>query len=165
MAVEFKIGAVAAQAGVNIRTLRFYEREGVIPKPQRTPSGYRLYPADTAALVGFVKRAQLLGYTLREVKELLALREGGGGACADVQRNAGEKLAGVEARIRELQAIAGALSKLLASCAEPHHSHVCPLLEALDASPRQPVEAADTPGRQPPRRPRRQTHRKGKPTK
>ncbi len=160
MSFDLKIGAVAAQAGVNIRTLRFYEREGVIPSPERKPSGYRIYPAETVALVRFVKRAQMLGYTLSEVKELLALRQGGGGACADVQRNAAEKLAGVEARIRELQAIARALTKLLSSCAEPHHSHVCQLLEALDASPEHLLEAAAAPDPKPPRL-RRHTHRKG----
>lgn len=165
MSDDLKIGTVAAQAGVNIRTLRFYEREGVIPRPERKPSGYRIYPAETISLVRFVKRAQMLGYTLREVKELLALRQGGGGACADVQRNAAEKLAGVEARIRELQAIAGALSKLLSSCAEQHHSHVCPLLEALDASSGQLLEAADAPDRQPPRQPRRKTHQRGMATR
>jgi MerR family transcriptional regulator, copper efflux regulator len=128
-----RIGQVAAQAGVNIRTLRFYEREGVLPAPERRPSGYRSYPAETVALVRFIKRAQALGYTLREVKELLALRQASGAPCSEVQRNAGQKLADVRARIQQLQAMSRALTKLLATCAQPHHAHACPLLEALGA--------------------------------
>jgi MerR family mercuric resistance operon transcriptional regulator len=133
------IGQVAAEAGVNIRTLRFYEREGVLPPPERRPSGYRTYSPETVSLVRFIKRAQALGYTLAEAKELLALRDTRGAACAEVQRNAGQKLADVRERIRQLQAMALALSKLLSSCAEPHHAHACPLLEALDAPPSPPA--------------------------
>src|SRR5690606_6060749 len=89
--------------------------------------------------VRFIKRAQALGYTLAEAKELLALRDTRGAACAEVQRNANQKLADVQERIRQLQAMARALSALLSSCAEPHHAHACPLLEALDTPPSTPV--------------------------
>ncbi len=138
-APKLLIGRVAAETGVNIRTLRFYEREGVLPTAARRPSGYRTYPPETVSLVRFIKRAQALGYTLAEVKELLALRDTRGAACADVQRNASHKLADVQGRIRQLQAMARALLKLLSSCAQPHHAHACPLLEALDAPPSTPV--------------------------
>lgn len=128
-----RIGEVAADARVNIRTLRFYEREGVLPPPDRTQSGYRIYPPQTVGLLRFIKRAQSLGYTLREVKELLALREAGNASCEEVQRSASAKLDDVKGRIRQLESMARALSELISSCSNPHHAHCCPLLEALDA--------------------------------
>lgn len=148
---SLRIGQVAAQAAVNIRTLRFYEKEGVLPAPRRLASGYRTYAPETVAVVRFIKRAQGLGYTLREVKELLALRQASGASCAEVQRNAGAKLADVRARLRQLQSMERALSKLLASCAGRHHAHACPLLEALEAPA---SEAQDAPATQRAPRPR-----------
>src|SRR5262249_28102386 len=70
-------GERARAAGVNVQTLRYYERVGVLPAPKRTASGYRQYPADALRVLVFVKRAQELGFTLREVKELLKLRAAG----------------------------------------------------------------------------------------
>ncbi len=80
------IGTVARKAGANIDTLRFYERQGVIVKPPRTDSNYRMYPEETVRRVQFVKRAQELGFSLREIKGLLALRATRGAKCEDVQQ-------------------------------------------------------------------------------
>jgi MerR family copper efflux transcriptional regulator len=70
-----QIGEVARRAGVNIQTLRYYERRGILPSPTRRPSGYREYSPDTVAFVRFIKRAQHLGFNLRDVGELLELRQ------------------------------------------------------------------------------------------
>ena len=87
-----RIGEVAARAGVNVQTLRFYERRGLLQEPPRRPSGYREYPPESVRLIRFVKRAQQLGFSLDEVHELLQLRMGRRAACADVKHAAEEKL-------------------------------------------------------------------------
>jgi len=124
-------GEVAARAGVNIQTLRYYERRGILREPHRTSSGYREYPAETVRLIRFVKRAQELGFTLREIEELLRLRENRAGRRERVQARAAAKLHDVDEKIRHLNAIRGALSVLLESCrcAGPPE---CPILEALE---------------------------------
>lgn len=126
------IGEVARQAGVNIETLRYYERRNVIPPPPRTRANYRLYPGDTVQLVRFVKRAQELGFSLSEIKELLAFRASENGTCADVRRQAVEKIADIEQKIRSLQAMRGALSGLVAQCSGNGPLTGCPILESLE---------------------------------
>src|SRR5216683_3180414 len=74
-----KIGQVATRAGVNIDTLRYYERRGLLAEPERRPSGYRDYPEETVPIIRFIKRAQDLGFTLNEIEELISLRDGGNG--------------------------------------------------------------------------------------
>ncbi len=82
------IGDVAKRANVHIETLRYYERLGIVPKPPRTRSNYRLYPEDTVRRVRFVKHAQELGFSLKEIKELLSLRATSGATCKDVHERA-----------------------------------------------------------------------------
>lgn len=126
-----RIGEVAAQAGVHIQTLRFYERRGLLREPDRRPSGYRAYPPETVRLVRFIKHAQELGFTLREVQELLHLREGTAHTCREVRVAAEAKMADIDSKVERLLAMRRALAVLVKSCAmnaEPH----CPLLEALD---------------------------------
>jgi DNA-binding transcriptional MerR regulator len=79
------IGQVAKGAGVGVETVRFYEREGLVPAPKRRPSGYRQYPADTVRRIRFVQAAKDLGFTLKEIRELLSLRVAAGKSCADVR--------------------------------------------------------------------------------
>ena len=113
----FTIGTVAQQAGVNIETLRYYERKGIVPKPPRTSSNYRLYSEETVRRVRFVKRAQELGFSLREIKELLALGATRGAKCQDVRRQALHKIEEIDEKIRALEAMKDVLRKLVKECA------------------------------------------------
>lgn len=128
----FTIGDVAARAAVNIETLRYYERRGIIPRPPRGASNnYRLYPPDTVRRVRFVKRAQELGFSLHEVKELLSLRAAPKARCADVRTRAEQKRKDIDERIRSLRAMRKALVGLVAECAGRGPVSACPILEAL----------------------------------
>ena len=92
MAESLKTGQVAKAAGVNVETLRFYERRGILREPGRGPSGYREYPAETVRIVRFIKRSQELGFTLEEIQELLALREYDTRTCGEVRDPATVKI-------------------------------------------------------------------------
>jgi MerR family mercuric resistance operon transcriptional regulator len=127
-----RIGQVAAEAGVNVQTLRFYERRGLLKEPQRRESGYREYDPDTVRLVRFIKRAQELGFTLREVEELLRLRETEDVPCGEVRAAATSKLEDIESKLKSLRAMKRALTALVDSCATEGTPRHCPILEALD---------------------------------
>jgi len=101
------IGALAHAAGVGVETIRFYERKGLVPKPPRTPAGYRQYPGDTVDRVKFIRRAQGLGFALREISELLDLRVDEVAACGPVEAQAREKLEQVAGKIEALRACSG----------------------------------------------------------
>ena len=126
-----RIGAAAAQAGVNIQTLRYYERRGLLPRPPRKTSGYREFPDDAVRVVRFVKRAQDLGFTLDEIEELLKLRNDKRRDRARVRSVAGKRVRDIERKIAELQAMKKALSHLL-HCCEDGSTLECPIIEALD---------------------------------
>ena len=127
-----KIGEVASRASVNIQTLRYYERRGLLPKPPRTGSNYRLYSDDSVRRVRFVKRAQELGFSLKEIKELLALRLRPTSRASDVKQRAEAKIADMEQKIRTLQRMKRALTGLTAACEGCGSTSDCPILEALD---------------------------------
>ena len=97
-----KVGGVAKQAGVNLQTMHYYERRGLLPKPPRTALNYRAHPEDTVRRVRFIKRAQQLGFTLKEIKELLFLRAAPRTRCADVRRRAEDKVKDIEDKVRSL---------------------------------------------------------------
>ena len=129
------IGDVAKQAQVNIETLRYYERQGIVPKPPRTRSNYRLYPGDTVRRVRFVKKARELGFSLKEIKELLSLRATRGATCLDVRRQAATKIKQIDEKILSLQAMQNALRELVRQCAARRGSlSECPILESLDSN-------------------------------
>lgn len=123
---------LAGRCGVNLQTLRYYEREGLLPEPPRTPAGYRNFPPDSITRVQFIKHAQALGFTLKEIKELLALRVDPKTTCGDVRRRALAKVADVEQKIRNLEAIKAALTHLTAACSGEGPASSCSLLEALE---------------------------------
>jgi Hg(II)-responsive transcriptional regulator len=131
-----RTGEVAAEAGVNIQTLRFYERLGILPRPTRTSSGYRSYSNEAVRLVRFIKRAQDLGFTLAEIEELLLLRSDTQSSCAQVKRAAQAKLVAIEEKIHSLRSMKRALTVLLTSCARNDRERRCPLLESLDMAAR-----------------------------
>jgi len=126
------IGEVAREAGVNIQTLRYYERRGLLQAPKRSEGGHRQYPAESVRHVRFIKRAQDLGFTLKEVEELIALRQTRGRDRSQIRRLASAKLADVDQKLGRLRAMRKAVSTLLESCACRGEALECPILEALD---------------------------------
>src|SRR5688572_28909845 len=126
------IGSIAKLADVLPTTVRFYERAGVVRPASRTAANYRVYPPDAVARIRFTRRAQALGFTLREVKELLALRTDGAGSCGRVREAANAKIADIQDRIRSLQRMSRALTWLAAECDKHRPSTTCPLLEHLE---------------------------------
>lgn len=129
-------GDVARQASVHVETLRYYERRGLLPKPPRSIGNYRLYPAATLRRVQFVKRAQELGFSLREVKELLALRATPGAKAKDVRDKATTKIADIRSKMRSLRAMEKALTTLVAGCSGKGLAARCTILEALESERR-----------------------------
>lgn len=128
-----KVGEVAKQAGVNLQTIHYYERRGLLPKPPRTGSNYRAYPEDAVLRVRFVKRAQELGFTLKEIKELLSLRAAPRSRCVDVRKRAETKVRDIDDKVRTLQAMRKALTELIGECSGSGPVSQCPILEALDS--------------------------------
>ncbi len=132
--MHMKIGEVADAAGVNVQTLRYYERRGLLKEPPRTPSGYRKYEADAVDRIRFIRQAQDLGFTLNEIDELLELRVDDPGRCPTVEARADEKLAEVRRKIGELERMETVLSGLIASCRSRSPTNDCPILEVLEDS-------------------------------
>ena len=111
--------------------MRFYERAGLLPKPTRTASNYRLYPEEAVTRIRFIRRAQQLGFTLKEIKDLLELRVSRRTSCAQVRAHAESKMTDIEERIRSLQQMKRALTKLAHECETQSGGH-CPLLMYLE---------------------------------
>lgn len=128
-----RIGQLARAAGVNVETIRYYERRGLLPEPPRTRSGYREYPESDVARLGFIRRAQELGFTLREIGELLDLRMEPGTRPADVKARVEAKISDVEAKIRDLETIREALDRLAGACDIHGPVGDCPFIEALES--------------------------------
>lgn len=131
--MALKIGQVAERGGVNLQTIRYYEREGLLPKPPRLESGYRMFPEDTVRRILFIKRAQELGFTLAEIKELLWLRVDPKRNSADVRTVAKAKVSDIEEKIRTLQRMKRVLSKITERCSGCGPSSECPILESIDS--------------------------------
>jgi len=127
------IGRVARSAGLAIDTVRYYEREGLLQKPGRTPSGYRQYSPDAVKRLQFIRQAKELGFTLSEIRELLTLKVAPGKSCADVRAHAEAKIADVEQRIAQLNRMKRALTKLATACSGRGPTSTCPILEAMEA--------------------------------
>jgi MerR family copper efflux transcriptional regulator len=125
------IGEVARQAGVGIETVRFYERQGLLEEPERRASGYRQYGQEAVAVLQFIRRAKELGFTLREIKGLLALRLDASATRAEVREQAKSKVADIEAKITDLQRMRDVLKELVKKCHGDGAASGCPILEAL----------------------------------
>ena len=126
-----RIGQVAKAAGVGIDAVRFYEREGLIRAPARRPSGYRDYTPDVVVSLRFIRRAKELGFSLKEISELLRLEASEDATPADVRERAEAKLEVLEERIRSLQRMRRALRKLVESCPGKGPLRDCSILRAL----------------------------------
>jgi MerR family copper efflux transcriptional regulator len=126
------IGEVAAQAEVHIETLRYYERRGLVERPPRSASNYRLYPEEAVRRVRFIKRAQELGFSLKDIKELLSLRAAPEAGCHEVRAHADAKIRDIEDKIDTLTAMKHALSTLVMECSGEGPLSACPILESLE---------------------------------
>lgn len=131
MAKAFTIGALSRESGVNLETIRFYERSGLLPAPARSASGYRHYEALDVRRLRFVRRGRELGFSLEEIKALLELANQPHSPCAAADRLVQEHLSAIETRIQDLQRMKAELGKL-AGCDSDQAEH-CRLLEALDS--------------------------------
>jgi Hg(II)-responsive transcriptional regulator len=126
------IGQVAKAAQVNTETIRYYEREGLLPEPPRTAAGYRQYTGDAVRRVRFMKRAQALGFTLSEIGVLLRLRVKRGSACTEVVGEAKLAIARIDDRIEGLRRMRTALGTLTRACRDRRTLDHCPMLDALE---------------------------------
>ncbi len=126
------IGRAARKAGVGVETIRFYQRRGLIRQPAKPDgTGFRHYPEETVQRIRFIRQAQDIGFSLREIDELLSLRADPGADCADVREQATAKLQEVERKIARLEEIRAALEELIAACPGRGALRACSILEAL----------------------------------
>ncbi len=127
------IGELAKRGGVNLETIRYYERLGLLPAPPRNSSGYRAFPETTVRRIRFIKQAQELGFSLKEIDELLTLRIAPGSTRADVRERAEAKITNIEEKIRSLRSMKKALESLTATCCGDGAASDCPILESLSS--------------------------------
>lgn len=129
----FTIGKLASQASISNDTLRYYEKEGLIEPAGKSPAGYRLYDQNSARRIRFIRHAQLCGFTLSEIRELLVLRVRDKACCGDVRNRAIEKKLQIENKIHAMKAMSKALDQLIAECedaAQPVGE--CTIIAALE---------------------------------
>jgi len=129
--VGLTIGQVARRSAVNVETVRYYERRALISEPPRRESGYRQYDPQVVQRIRFIRRAQELGLTLKEIGQLLALADGDGSGCGDVLEFATRKLADIESKIRHLQNLKKVLTRLVRQCSGEGPLAACPIIESL----------------------------------
>lgn len=128
---ELSIGRLADKAGVNVETIRYYQRRGLLAQPHKPLNGHRRYPAATIKRVRFIKRAQALGFTLDEITALLALDEAR--ACAETRDLAQHKLQLIDTKLADLAAMRTALARLTRECDSAGAAGACPIIHALAA--------------------------------
>ena len=126
------ISHIAHAACVNLETIRFYERHGIIDHPPRTSSGYRQYPPDTIQRVKFIKHAQALGFSLKEIKELLDMRVNPEMDCGDVKTLAEKKIREIDKKIADMRKMRDALQRISDSCHGVGPTSQCPILTAIE---------------------------------
>ena len=127
------IGQIAKRTQLNVQTVRYYERRGLILKPPRSKSGYRQYSKEAITRIYFIKRAKELGFSLNEISELLSLRVDPDTTCDMVKAHARIKVADIECKIAALQKMKVALVKLTKSCQGAGPTSECPILDFLEA--------------------------------
>ncbi|HUQ91893.1 MAG TPA: MerR family DNA-binding protein [Bryobacteraceae bacterium] len=128
-----KIGEVAQRGGVNLQTIRYYERKHLLPEPPRLASGYRVYPDQTVRRIRFIKRAQEIGFTLVEIRELLAIRIDADRDRSDVRALAQAKITDIEKKIQTLSRMKEALGRITERCSGCGPASACPILESIDS--------------------------------
>ena len=136
--MSFTIGQMATAASVNVQTIRYYERRGLLLPSERSSSGYRQYDRDSLRRLRFIRHAQALGFSLSEIQDLLALRVRHGAACKAIERTTRRKIDIIDRKLRELERLKRTLADLAATCRARRRTSECPVLEALeddDATP------------------------------
>jgi MerR family transcriptional regulator, mercuric resistance operon regulatory protein len=128
MAKPLTIGHLARATGVNVETVRYYQRFGIITEPPKPVVGYRVYPTDTVDRILFIRRAKELGFSLQEIAELLRL---GDGHCEDVRLRAEEKRADIDRQISDLRSLRKTLNVLIQACKADNDTAHCPIVETL----------------------------------
>ena len=129
---ELSIGRLAKTADVNVETIRYYQRRGLLDEPSKPLGGHRRYSPAAAARVRFIKRAQQLGFTLEEIKELMLLEDGQ--SCREARMLAERKLELIDTRIADLSRMRRSLRGLIAQCAEGKRPRSCPIIATLSAN-------------------------------
>lgn len=138
------IGEAARAAGVGVETIRFYERRGLIDRPPKPESsGYRVYPEDMVKRIRFIRQAQQLGFSLREIEELLSLRADPSADCSDVRAQAIAKLQEIRRKIAQLREIGAALEALVAVCPGSGGLQGCSIMDMLVDASEMPMRADD----------------------
>ena len=130
MSKPLTIGFLAKAAGVNIETIRYYQRIGLVTEPEKPVQGYRIYPSETLKRIKFIKRAQQLGFSLSEIAELLQL---GDANCVDVRLRAEEKRTQIDRQINDLHNLRSTLTQLINSCKNESGNHHCVIVETLSS--------------------------------
>jgi len=125
-------GQLAKKTGVNPETVRYYEKMGLLPKAIRTESGYRLFSEEDVKRIKFIKRAKELGFTLKEIKELLQLRFETEGECREVREIAEIKLKDVQKKIEDLEKIKSILEDLINQCPSKGSILNCPIISSIE---------------------------------
>lgn len=136
MVTYFTIGQVAKRAGVSNDTIRLYERYGLIEEPPRADNGYRQYPPEAVEQLIFIKRTQHMGFTLKEIQELLSIHHTSKQSCGDVKIRAQEKLNQISEKIDELKRLQRILKNLVRDCDKHSPAELCPLFELLNKKTR-----------------------------
>lgn len=131
MSNDFTIGRLADEAAVNVETIRFYQRRGLMPTPDKPTIGHRRYSDESLRRLRFIKRAQMLGFTLEEIGDLLALDQGS--CCLETRDLAGRKLELIEGKLAALRAIQTALRELIRECDSGTGDGGCPIIHTLAA--------------------------------
>ncbi len=130
------IGVLARLAGVGVETVRFYEREGLLPQPRRPGRGYRVYPPEALERVRFIRRSKDMGFALDEIRELLALRARPGVPCGAVREQALAKVADIDRKLEELHRLREAIATLAHACSGDMPMQRCSILHLLEGQTR-----------------------------
>lgn len=143
------IGQIAKTCGVGVETIRFYEREGLIPQPPRPVVGFRHYPPETVRRILFIHQSKALGFSLREIRDLLSLRVDSAKNCNLVRKHAESKIVDIEKKIETLASLRQALKKLVDACGSRSTTDECPILEVLEEGERtnHPLKGQDGDGK------------------
>ncbi len=131
---KLTIGQLAKKANVNLETIRYYERRGLIPEPPRNKSGHRQYSREEVMRTKFIKRSQALGFSLKEISELLSLRVAPGMTCGEVKTRVEAKTKDIEKRIADLEEMRGALERLSKKCTGQGPISKCPILDEIGSN-------------------------------
>jgi MerR family transcriptional regulator, copper efflux regulator len=123
-----KIGEISKRSGVGIEPIRYYEREGLLPEPERRPSGYRQYDESTVERLEYIRVAKELGFTLAEIRELLEFSFTTHAGCDHIRQRAEAKMADIEGKIRSLQQMKRSLGRIIQSCRVKGSTEDCPLV-------------------------------------